>query len=327
MVNIFRWFDFKEVLIHIFIVFVVVFLLDLFIYPIAMRIYSKLSFLMKNDIESVVMITEPASTKNTYIYAADRVQIYKDFDKSQKIIVESLMQQQNHDGFENFILQKNEVALSENVMSAYKLKTGDHIYIELLNVLEKSVIKFVLPANYGMIGNPMLACGTAIIGYNPEFETRLKIKYVLFSEVNFNDLSNNIRIRTEYKRDYRDYFLLFFVWLIVLYSLYLAVLRTTYVLLNNLLKEDYTRQISYFYSLGLSSTTLIFLALSLPVLLVFMPMVLGLVICIIILFEYALNFYCIFSFIVLSLLASVIWTLRIIRCYRSAGKLTIWKNY
>jgi hypothetical protein len=262
-----------------------------------------------------------------YIYAVNRVQIYKNIDKSQKIILESLVQKQNHDGLENFVLQENEIAFSRNVMNKYNLKKGDYVYVELLNVIKKYAIKFVLPANYGIIEDPMLAYGIAILGYSPEFETRMKMKYVLFSEVNFNDIPNNIRIKTDYKRDYQDFFLLFLVCLVVLYFLYFAVFGVVQILLNNLLKEDNSYQISYFYSLGLSSKSAFVLALSIPILFVFMPMTLGMAICILIFFKNSLNFYCISSLVVLSLLASTLWTVTIIKNYRFTGKLTVWKNF
>jgi hypothetical protein len=325
MLNILKLFDIKEALIRMLVVFSVAFFLDIFIYPFTMRIYAKFSFLLENHIRSITVITEPADVNNMYIYTASRIQIYKDIDKSTKIIPESMMQKKSHNGLENFILQKNEIAFSRNVMEDNGLKIGNDIYLELFNVMEKYTIKSVLPANYGMIDDPMLNCGIAILGYDPAFETRLKVKYVLFSEADFDLLPNNIRIKTDYTRGYRDFFLLFLLWLAVLYLLYLAVLKATHVLLNNLLKEDYSYHVRRLYSLGLSSKLTFFMALSIPVVLIFFPMTLGLIMCITVFSKNIPHTYSIISFIVLSMLASSAWTFSIVRSYYLSGKL--WKKY
>lgn len=267
-------FDAKKILIHAVILFVVSFVIFFFICPQLVMITSKLGALSHYGVKNIIITKYAATEDNTYINAGSSIAVYKDKDLQQWMQLELFMQTREHKGFEQFQLQKGEIALSKNTAQEYRLKTGDELYLVLgySDIPQRYIIKTIFDSYYGIVSDVMDIRGIGIAGYDNDFETRLSIRYIIFSTFELDKTPSHIILLLERIIMSSDIRYILYMWLLLYFVIIAAVICVFQVITSNSLKEKYKLLLFQIYRYGLSYWKMVLFAIYLGGALIFAPM-------------------------------------------------------
>jgi hypothetical protein len=301
-------FDTKKILIHAVILFVVSFVLFLLLCPWLVMITSKLGALSHYGVKNIIITKYAATEDNTYIDAGLKIAVYKDKDLQQSMQLELFMQTRKHKGFEQFQLQKGEIALSKNVAQEYRLKAGDELYLVLgySDIPQRYIIKTIFDSYYG-IADVMDIRGIGIAGYDNDFETKLSIQYIIFSTFELDETPSHIILLLERIIMSSDVRQILYMWLLLYFVIIATVICVFQVITSNSLKEKHKPLLFQIYRYGLSYWKMVLFAIYLGCALIFAPMCSAYLLYVILFGHFMLTVWSVLFCLIVSFLLSFFW--------------------
>jgi hypothetical protein len=304
-------FNTKKIILHSGIIFFFSFILFLFIYPQIIMITSKLGAIYHYSIKNIIITQNDFSQKNSYIYPESKIAVYKDKYEKKFMPLELFMQTKNSNGFEDFSLKKGEIALSKNAAQKYKLKTGDVLfaYIAYSSVLQPYTVKLIFAPYYGIVSDYLNNNGIGVVGYDNDFETRLDVSYIIFSEAHLEDIPQSIISSSKKlpKIDKMQQILIFY--LFFYFIMISVVISVIHIIVSRLLDEKHRLTVFQLFRSGVSQKETLTLIIHLGIGLFFIPMTLGYLLSVILVGHYSTASSVILS-LLLCVLISLFWILR-----------------
>jgi hypothetical protein len=283
-------------------------------------ITSKLDTIYHYGIKNIIITQNDFPEKNSYIYPESRIVVYKDKDEQQFIPLELFMQTHDSNGFEGFSLKKDEIVLSKNAAQKYKLKVDDVLFADVAysSILQSYTVKSIFAPYYDIVSGYLNNNGIGVVGYDNDFEARLDVSYIIFSEARLEDVPQSIilLLKKLLTIDEIQQVLIFYL------SLYFVIIATVvsaiHIIISRLLDETHTLTVFQLFRSGLSRKKILVLIIHLSIWLFLVPMILGYLLSIILVGHYSTVSSVILS-LLLCIVVSFFWIVRIRRiCFKQA---------
>ena len=195
--------------------------------------FTEINTLINSQYEYSVVMNSSQGNDDYYQYdAAIRFALSTDSDSALKVDV---IMQPSSSEYSNIVywnaeqLNIHEIAITQNIATAYELDIGDILYSKHIvdsNIYEYS-IKQILPntTNVRYENNMVHNDGMIIMGYDPMYEENISHSVIVFTNNQIDELTQNGKVAAE-KILYRDDELLFAVKDVLPYMLLFFVLNT-----------------------------------------------------------------------------------------------------
>lgn len=226
--------------------------------PVLSRVYSRLSFFRRYDMQSISISTATADEKNSYIYPGSQLLFFLDKAMEKCLDVEVCMQLPNRGVLYHKVLERGQLVIGMNTAHRYGLHVGDTLYAKPSYTSEMQ--NYRITAIINDCYSPFVAfeqTGMVFAGYDSKFTDSLAIRYILFSTNPLRGLDNIIVQTSQSLIEVELLKISLYMFIVLFIGVYGVIFLLLYCLIKSILNIKISEQLLFLYRSGLSFIVLV----------------------------------------------------------------------